>query len=67
MKDLLEAFQIFNKYISQVEHPTICEHDEMFVMCDPTLVSDADKVRLSELSFTPTDDFSFSSYRFGSA
>lgn len=67
MKDLLEAFQIFNKYIPNVENPTHCEHDEMFVMCDPTLVSDEDKARLNELSFRITNDFSFSSFRFGSA
>jgi DNA-binding protein YbaB len=67
MKDLIKALQIFSKYMIDVENPTHCEHDELFVMCDPDLVSLEDKVRLEELSFTATNDGSFSSFRFGSA
>lgn len=68
MKDLLEAFQIFSKYISEENNPTICEHDVMFVMCDPERVSKEDIKRLRELSFILSPDGeSFRSFRFGSA
>lgn len=68
MKDLLEALTIFAKYIPDAASPTCCEHDELFVMCDPALVSEDDLVRLEELSFKPQHrDSNFHSYRFGSA
>lgn len=66
MRDLIEALQIFLKYGDPFT-PTHCEHDEMFVMIDPDTVSQADRMRLEELSFTPADDGTFSSFRFGSA
>lgn len=34
MKKLIEALQIFYKY-SQVEYPTGCEHDTLYVYVDP--------------------------------
>jgi hypothetical protein len=69
MKDLIEALTIFAKYIPNVvAHPTHCEHDELFVLCDPALVSEDDLARLEQLSFSPRGrDASFRSFRFGSA
>jgi len=66
MKDLIEALQIFLKY-SDTDYPTNCTHDCLYVDVDPELVSDEDKVHLSELSFDPDEDSpGFYSYRFGS-
>lgn len=70
MKDLLEAFQIFNKYIPDTKYPTICEHDELIVLCDPEMVSDDDKAKLESLGFSEVSthgDAYFRSFRFGSA
>lgn len=68
MKDLLEAFQIFNKYIPEVKWPTHCEHDVMYVLCDPSIVSEEDKSRLKTLSFDPDRlEKCFRSFWFGSA
>jgi hypothetical protein len=65
VKDLIEALTIFLKY-GNPDEPTHCEHDELFVAIDPSVVSDEDKVRLEELSFTPNSVGGFSSHRFGS-
>lgn len=71
MKALIEAFTIFAKYIPDSEYPTICEHDEMIVLCDPELVSsEEDIARLEELGFSPAcieGENCFRSYRYGSA
>lgn len=66
MDDLIEALQIFRKYVSD-KYPTNCEHDTLYVQCDPAVVSAEDKARLDELGFVfcEEDDF-FHSYRFGS-
>jgi hypothetical protein len=64
MDDLIQALLIFRKY-GNPEHPTHCEHDEMFVAIDPKVVSKEDKAVLKKLSFTP-EESAFSSYRFGS-
>lgn len=67
MDDLIEALVIFRKYTDE-RWPTHCEHDVMYVCVDPDAVSDADKAKLDELSFIPSDDEEcFASYRFGSA
>lgn len=72
MKDLIEALQILMKYIDPddtygLEHPTTCEHDELFVNCvSPYRVSKEDTKRLGELGFVPYDNLAFVSYRFGS-
>ena len=63
MDDLIEALKIFRKY-TDAYNPTNCTHDEFLVNVDPDKVSEEDKIRLGELSFTP-DRGSFSSYRFG--
>ena len=65
MDDLIEALTIFRKY-GNPEWPTNCNHDELSVCIDPEIVSDDDKKRLEELSFTPDDDGGFQSFRFGS-
>ena len=67
MKQLIEALQIFLKY-SKAEFPTGCEHDELYVYVDPSLVSDEDKTKLEELGFYPNDyTDSFISTKYGSA
>lgn len=65
MKDLIEALTIFAKYIPDATCPTICDHDELFVLCDPALVSSDDLARLEQLSFSPRGR-DFRSFRFGS-
>ena len=50
MKDLIEALQIFLKYGNPV-YPTHCEHDALYVMIDPGLVSEEDKAKLDELGY----------------
>ena len=65
MNDLIEALQILAKYGNPV-NPTNCSHDELFVNISPSLVTEQDKERLEELSFSPSDDDGFNSFRFGS-
>ena len=69
MKDLIEALNIFLKYMSPEEKwPTHCEHDVLHVLVDPSHVNHEDKLRLKELSFIPSDNEPyFMSFRFGSA
>ncbi len=67
MSKLIEALTIFLKY-GDPTFPTHCEHDEMFVLIKPALVSPEDLAKLDELGFIPSDDGdSFYSYRYGSA
>lgn len=67
MSKLIEALQIFLKY-GDPAYPTHCEHDEMFVMIDPHVVSSEDILKLGELGFTPSEsDDSFHSFLYGSA
>lgn len=67
MKDLIEALEIFSKYIGDRYSPTHCEHDVFMVQCDNDKVSEEDKQRLEELSFSWDEDYEcFTSYRFGS-
>lgn len=68
MKDLIEALTIFLKY-GNPRKPTHCEHDVLYILVDPVVVSDADKARLDQLGFFPSEDVSgaFASFRFGSA
>lgn len=65
MNELIEALTIFAKY-TQDDRPTICEHDELIVLVDPSLVNEEDMARLSVLGFLPSDEH-FKSFRFGSA
>jgi hypothetical protein len=70
MDDLIEALQIFSKYILDgsydKDYPTTCEHDMLIVnVVSPDEVSEEDTKRLEELGFIPYDNFAFVSYRFG--
>ena len=67
MTELIEAFTIFAKYTSTTR-PTCCEHDVLYVLVDPSLVSDEDRARLEVLGFDAhARDCNFQSFRFGSA
>ena len=65
---LIEALQIFLKY-GDVNWPTHCEHDEMWITnVDVEAITAEDRARLEELGFDwDEDDDSFKSYAFGSA
>lgn len=63
--DLIEALQIFKKYIGD-DYPTNCSHDELFVNVDPEKVPEAEVIRLDELGFFVSEYDGFSSYKFGS-
>lgn len=68
MKDLLEAFTIFAKY-TDTKYPTWCKHYELHVCVDPSIVSEADLLRLDELGFNyyeETGEPEFISFRYGS-
>lgn len=67
MNDLIEALTIFAKYTSDA-HPTSCEHDSLYVLVDPAMVSAEDTARLEVLGFhARVRDGHFESFRFGSA
>lgn len=66
MDKLIEALQIFRKY-GNPKYPTCCDHDVMYVMIDPKLVSEKDLKKLDDLGFNPGDDCQFESFKFGSA
>lgn len=65
MQQLIQALLIFLKY-GNPDYPTHCEHDQLFVMIDPELVSPEDITTLSTLGFEPSDN-TFVSSKFGSA
>jgi hypothetical protein len=65
MNDLIKAFQIFLKY-GNPSRPTHCEHDTLWILIDPVLVSDVDINELNALGFIAQEDH-FISYKFGSA
>jgi hypothetical protein len=67
VSDLIAALTIFLKYIPDKKYPTTCEHDELYVHCDPDLVSDEDNRELGRLGFEPSDVGNYVSIRFGSA
>lgn len=69
MEDLIEALQIFLTY-SNVNCPTHCEHNVMYIMgVNPIDVSGKDTAKLEKLGFfVPEEDGEwFISYKFGSA
>jgi len=66
MRDLIEALTIFLKY-GNPYNPTHCEHNVLNVGIAHADVSQEDRDRLEELSFTKDEYGMFSSYRFGSA
>lgn len=67
MNDLIEALQIFARYVDNPTYPTQCEHDMLYVP-KPAYddVSDEDLKRLDELGFQPSEMGGFQSFRFGS-
>ena len=67
LKELIEALQIFAHY-GNLDYPTVCEHDTMFVMVSPSIVSPEDTLRLSALGFEASfEEDNFYSYVYGSA
>jgi len=66
--DLIEALQIFQKYIGPDTYPTHCQHDVLYVNADVDKVSDEDMARLDELGFFPESEYNegFMSFRYGS-
>jgi|TARA_R100000501_G_C2608070_1_gene103328 hypothetical protein len=67
MKDLILALQIFSKY-ENLDYPTHCEHDTLWVLIDPELVGPKDTEALDKLGFFADEsDRCFKSYKYGSA
>lgn len=69
MKELIEAFQIFAKYIGDEKYPTHCEHDVMYIACDPKIVTEEDRIELDRLGFrfgNGEPDEVFYSFKYGS-
>lgn len=65
ISNLIDALTVFAKY-GDVEYPTYCEHDELYVNVNPSDVSDEDKLELYVLGFNEGDGAFYSS-RYGSA
>lgn len=66
ISNLIAALQIFLKY-GDINYPTHCEHDELYIMVEASVVSEEDKQLLSELGFEPNSNGNFSSFSYGSA
>ncbi len=67
MKDLIEALHIFLKY-GDIDYPTHCEHDILWVCIDASKVSPDDRLTLDGLGFfVDESDNCFKSYKYGSA
>lgn len=65
ISNLIAAFQIFREY-GDVDYPTTCEHDIMYVnFISPEDVSPDDKQRLEALGFLEDGEV-FYSTRYGS-
>jgi hypothetical protein len=63
---IIRACQIFKQY-SNPDYPTHCEHDELMVFVDPSVVSKEDIDELEGLGFSANrEEEYFFSYRFGS-
>lgn len=71
IKDLIEALQIFEKYIPNEQWPTHCEHDVLQVQCRKEHgVTKEDEMKLIHLGFYYDEDPDrdcWCSFRFGSA
>lgn len=67
MDDLIKALTIFRKY-GNPDSPTHCEHDVLYVVISPAVVSVEDKTALEALGFHPDygNETMFYSFRFGS-
>lgn len=64
--DLIKAIEILSWHKTG-PFPLHCEHDELFVMSDPSKYSPEELSQLEDLGFFVNDDGGFSSFRFGSA
>ena len=67
MNELIKALQILSKYVEgyNKNYPTHCEHNELYVIVNPSKVSEDDKEELYKLGFFPEDEH-FVSYKYGS-
>lgn len=66
MNDLIEALNIFKKYMGDVKYPTWAEHDEFGVCCGNENITEEDIKRLDELGFFYDDEYDcFKSFRYG--
>ena len=64
---LIEALKIFKKY-SNKEYPIQCEANIMYILIDPSIVSEKDKLKLQGRGFLPySAGPAFYSVYFGSA
>lgn len=68
MKDLIEALQIFAKYVNPYA-PTNCVHDELCIMeVHKNQLNEQEQNRVEELGFFWDEyDEAYKSFRFGSA
>ena len=68
MEDLIKALQILLKY-DNPKHPTVCEHDTLYILVDPSMVSEEDITKLDKLGVHVDHEYgnSFLSYKYGSA
>lgn len=65
MDDLIEALTIFRKY-GNLQHPTACEHDVLYVLVGRE--AQAEAARLNELGFHWDESLEcWASFRYGSA
>lgn len=64
-EDLIVGLSILRRHQTG-PFPTHCEHDELWVMSDPTKYSGEELAELDKLGFFVSDD-GFKSYQFGSA
>lgn len=69
MKELLEALNIFAKYMEDVDFPTHCEHDILYIMLtDEFAPTPEETTRLEKLGFFFASEVGcWASYKFGSA
>ena len=66
VKAIVEALQIFDKYMSENQYFVHCEHDRLHIAVEAKLVSETDQIRLLELGFREDENGIFFSTRYGS-
>jgi hypothetical protein len=63
--NLIRALTIFRKY-GNTSYPTVCQHDEMYVLVDPEIVSKDDIIELDLLGFDVDNESTcFKSFAYG--
>lgn len=66
MDDLIKALTILKKY-GNPEYPFNCDHDILYVVIDPNIVSVEDREELDKLGFIANDEEgNFYSFKYGS-